>query len=341
MTRERFDRSKYRESVKRETDESYEKRELGDSYKYFKTDIDIPLLKLGPTKDDPHSIDIIPFVVGDNYPMCPVKKKFLKKKGDIAYYLDVFVHKQVGLNKEEFVCLARSYGKKCPICEEFQRRNDNDEPYDDIKHLIPSRRNVYNVVCFDSEKETEKGIQVYEVSHYYMEKELQIRAKRKNVYYADPDIGKRVVFDIKNDTMKTIEGHDFEDRDYKISDAALQDAFCLDELVYPATYAEIYESYFGEPFEESSSLPDRGGSGSRYTQREEIKDETKKEEDIPQSVENKCSQGYVKGADFDTVEACKKECKDDEYFACKDAKEQLDKEEKDREEAKQSTRRRR
>ena len=55
----RVDRSKYREQVKSRTEESYDRREGGDSYKFFKTDIDIPFAKLGPTKEDPHVIDII------------------------------------------------------------------------------------------------------------------------------------------------------------------------------------------------------------------------------------------------------------------------------------------
>lgn len=199
--------------------------------------------------EDEHFINIIPYVAGKLNPNV--------KEGKPAYNLDIYVHQKVGINEDSYVCLARSFGKKCPICDEqneLRKQDDYDEKY--VKSLTPKRRVVYNIEVLDSEKETKKGIQLWEVSHWLFEKELAELAKKPKgggfVLFADPDEGKTICFRKKGSgpTSTEYKAFQFMDRDEPITDAVLDAAMCLDELIHIPTYEEVKNAFYGTETEE-------------------------------------------------------------------------------------------
>ena len=93
-----------------------------------------------PTKGT-NRIDIIPYTVSsDNHPQGI-------KQGFEDYVLDLWVHRRIGPTEDSFVCLKRTYGKPCPICEEMAILMQEDKPNKKmIQSLKPSRRDRKSVV---------------------------------------------------------------------------------------------------------------------------------------------------------------------------------------------------
>jgi len=130
-----------------------------------------------------------------------------------------------------------------------------------VKSLNTSRRTIYNIIVYDTEKEEDKGVQVWEVAHWFMERHLTPLAKDPRTAellpFTDPDEGKSIAFERQGSgqTGTSYLGHKFVDREYVIPDEILDSVYCLDELVQQTSYEELYEAYWGEPVEGSSSKP--------------------------------------------------------------------------------------
>lgn len=235
--------------------ESHER--IGDSGKFgnfFKKDENIRLWKCN---EGEHQIDIIPFEVGDNY---PTENYPNLRPRDLVYWLDLWVHYKVGPNENSVVCPASNYGLACPICEHVNDLRRAEDPDDDlIMEHKSKRRSIYNIVCMDSDAEEDKGIQIWDVSHRYMEKHIAKRAKKPReggfVAFAHPDEGKQVFFERTGMGMTSTDysNHQFLDRDYKISDETLDQAHQLDMIINILSYDELYYAFWGKESEEGKT----------------------------------------------------------------------------------------
>lgn len=259
----RNDRRAMREELAKRTQESHERKDGDVFLKYFLSDSDLPMWKCGVTKDDPHIIDIIPFLAGPNFPTG--SSKYQIKPGTPVYVLDLYVHQNIGPGEAWIVCPAKNYGKPCPVCEDIERRKRKGEEWDDYSDIAPKRRCVYNVICYDNKKEEDKGIQIWEVSHRYSEKAFQALAKNARtgdvISFCSPDKdGKSISFEVSDDDFRTIGGHKFLDRDYEITDDVLDQAYILDEQIALLTYKEIENLYFGEDEKPEPETRSRGRS---------------------------------------------------------------------------------
>ena len=217
------------DELQKRTAESYARKdEYGTSFTYFRKDLkDVVFWK---PKEGIHIFDIIPSFCGPNWPMD--NHGIRLPEGSPVYVLDILIHQNVGPNDAQFVCLARNYGQKCPICEhqiELKREIDYDQ--DLIKGLYPKRRNVYNIVCYDNQEEEDKGIQVLEIAHFFMEAKLiplAMEARTKALIpFPHYEKGKTIQFEARKKTYTIGEravqgleyiGHKFLDRNYDICD---------------------------------------------------------------------------------------------------------------------------
>ncbi len=212
-----------------------------------------------PDKND-HIIDIIPFVAGKNHPNVTA--------GELAYVVDMWVHRNVGSMQEQYVCPAKNYKMPCPICEYISKERLPKPEWD--KHRA-YRRTAYLIWVRDEGDEQAKGIQIFEVSHFFFEKEIDDRAKKKRgggyVVFADPDDGKSISFSVKSSgsyidaggtKRESIDfvGHQFEDRDDPIPDEILDTSFCLDDAILTKPdYDEMSKSFHGGDTEKEEELP--------------------------------------------------------------------------------------
>lgn len=329
----KYDMNKWGEGLKKRTEESNERKE-GDTFlKFFRDDKDIPFVKFGATKDEPHIIDIIPFEAGNNMP-----KPMRVPEGDPAYYLDVHVHQNIGAGNAHIVCPQKNYNKPCPICEYINRMvKEKGWEYEQYRDIAAKRRSVYNVVNVTNAKEEKKGVQVWETSHKYGEKAIQSAATRPRgggvIPFADPrkDVGQSISFNVDSDEYKTVSGHKLEPRDYDIEEKYLDDAFQLDQIIVVFDYDKIKEIFDSASEEESES---KGKEESRTSDNEESprgRDRGKVEKDIPRNdpPEDECPEGLNFGEDIDSSDACA-DCKN--YDACADKEKEIkEQKRKDRE----------
>jgi len=340
-----INRKAMREKLIKRTQESYERKDGGISTKYFNAESDLPFWKCEITKDEPHLIDIIPFYAGSNFPQ--IDKRNPVEKDDEVYVLDLFTHTNVGPAKEMIVCPTKNYGQPCPICDEIDRRiNEDNAEWEDYKELAPKRRCAYNIICYDSDKQEKKGIQIWEVSHKYSEKILTALAKNSAargggvIAYCDPskDVGQTISFEVANDTYRTISGHKLLPRNYDISDKIIESTFSLDDHIVLLSYEQIKEKAFrSKPEDEAEEKPERGGRRGRVEESEEeekptrgrrgrgeeddIDDEKlmrKKREEEKEKLE--CVAGGEFGVDFDQYKNCD-DC--DIFDECKEESESL------------------
>jgi hypothetical protein len=249
-----------------------------------------------------HLIDILPYLAGKNAPFVQGAKTL---EGSPAYLVDVYVHRGVGVNEDQYICMARSYNKPCYICEQ---RNNTDLSTEEIEALRPKRRTVYAIWDRDAEG---KGVQVWEVAHWYMEKKLQARAKRPRgggyVNYSHPKRGKSISFSITaKGEFKEYDGHDFVDRDDEIPEEILEKVPPLDELLHLPSYEEVKVAYLctardeEEEIDEQEEFEEESGADNLISEKEEIKKEKVEKE----AKEKVCPIGAVFGKDFDEYEDC-------------------------------------
>ncbi len=279
-------------------------RKEGMDKSFFREDLPKEILFWKCDEKD-HLIDIIPYFAGANDPVTP--------EGEETYVLEVYVHRDAGVMDGSIICLAETFGRPCPICEDRKKRQMAGEDDDVVKSLTPSRfpRSIYNILCWDSTTEEEKGVQVWHTSNYLMEQHLlelakvPVRKGRKGVEpflaFMDPEEGKSVAFTRKGKKENTkYIGHRFADRDYTIPAEVLEQAYCLDELIHIPTYDELYVAYYGPDMEEEEEgisrkkrirKPLKGKKGVRAEveeeeelEEEEVEEESEEEEEHKKKV---------------------------------------------------------
>ncbi len=291
-----------------------------------------------------HLIDIIPFLAGDNHPTV--------EEGEPAYNLRVKVHFGLGPSEDKsFVCLLETFNQPCPVCEHRVALRNDGADEDVWKSLFPKRRAIYNILCYDTSREEDKGIQIWEVAEFYMQKHLDTLVKGSRrpgretttlIPFTDPDEGHSIAFTInppktRNDFAEYI-GHRFEPRDdYAIDDEYLEDALTLDELIVIPTYDEVYEEYFGEPSDEGDDQEDEEEYDDEEVEEEEVEEE-EEEYDNDEAEVDVCPGGGDFGVDTNDLDECD-ECEVwEECLAEQQAKKKAKRRKASRKPAKKSTR---
>ncbi len=214
-------------------------------------------------KKGEHLIDILPFFAGDKHPRVD--------KGDLCYNVDYYVHRFVGPNGITVACNKRNFNKPCYICEWIRRSKLSKEEF---RQVAPKRRCAYLVWVHDSPEEEDKGIQVFDVAHYFIEENLDSISKNPKkpdgaIVFSDPDNGKSLAFEIvpsgsykrsdgtSGEAFKYI-GHRFCDRDEPIPDALLDSVMSmnlkLDRIMdMKPDYNWVKKNFLGE--EEGNTAP--------------------------------------------------------------------------------------
>ncbi len=237
--------SKFREKAKnadeqleQRSKEAYNKRGDSGKFRSFLSD-DMPLTKWSPESGD-HVIDVIPYLAGDKHPD--------QKSDTVCDRLDVYAHRGVGPTEDWVLCPARNYGKPCPICEHQDVMRKNGEDEDDIREIGPKRRVLYQIICLNTRKDEDAGVQLWEVSHWLFDKQLSALSRKKNILFASIDHGHTIEF-TKDGKGKGTEYSalyfDQEERE-PLDDEILDQTVSIDDYLELKTYEEIEDLFFGE-----------------------------------------------------------------------------------------------
>lgn len=214
--------------------------------------------------EGPHELDIIPYFAGPNDPAT--------QEGGFTYVLEVFEHRDVGgIEGQSFICMMKTYGKPCPICQHRQTLIQEGADDDLIKALRTSRypRSIYNVVVYDTEQTQAKGVQIFHTSHYLMEQYLikLAESSRREIeagappfkFFADPEEGYSIKFERTGKGVNTrYMAHSLLSRNYQIVQQTLDLALPLDTLIYIPEFDEVYAAYWGTdetPTDAASAAP--------------------------------------------------------------------------------------
>lgn len=241
-----FDRNKFRQGLAESAKQSSESVNDRGSFKsYVKKGKRNRFTKI---PEGTFVFDIIPYVVENDFG--DVSQRF--KAGSLQHNIDLWVHQNVGVNNDQVVCLAKTFGKPCPICEEKTLREARGATPDELKVFNPKRRCVYNIWIHDASRTEEaKGVQILEIAHFTLEKNLIDIAKNPitgaMTLFADPDVGKHICFSRKGTGMNntSYSGHQLIDRQMPIPDAILEQAEDLTTLIDIPTYEQVFKKFHG------------------------------------------------------------------------------------------------
>lgn len=218
---------------------------VGRYTSFLKYDCQAPVWYCSPAE---HLIDILPYFAGNNVPISRYVRN--APKGELEYRCELFIHRNVGLDNAMVVCPNRSYERPCPICEQVSYLLKNGLEYEDeaVKSIIAKKQVIYNIMCYDTPEEENKGIQVWPIAHWNSEKNLDAISRKSTrggaICFSDLEVGKSVAFVREGSDMTTrYGGYRFVDRDYTYPDDLLEKTYVLDELFEVYSYEKIKEMF--------------------------------------------------------------------------------------------------
>lgn len=196
-----------------------------------------------------HLIDIIPWEAGPDMPL-DQHSNVVTNEGDLDYFLNIWVHQNIGSMKQPYVCPYQNFGEDCPICEYLSERR---LPKDEWDALRPKERTIYLIWSHDTREEEKKGIQIWEVASFFMQQKLDKIAKLPRgggvIDFSNYDTGKSISFERegKGGSNTAYDGHAFIEREMEIPDKILDQTFSLDQVVeMRPSYDEIAKAFKGQ-----------------------------------------------------------------------------------------------
>jgi hypothetical protein len=271
-------------------------------------------VKFYKPKEGVNKLNIIPYEIKSE--LHPLVKAGKRKVGDLSYVMDIWVHQRVGPGEAAITCPSKNYGKACPLCEAADKAY-KDGDAEAAKAFKAKRRVYYNV---EDVVDPDEGVQVFDVSHFYFEKELIGAAKRKGeegaiVRFADPDmkIGKVIkCYGEKEkqggfDVMK-FKDFEFVDRKVDSVDDLIDDAVSFDELLTINSYDEIIAIMTGVDDDEDGGPPPKTEEDEAPARKPKHSAEEPRMKEVEDDKPKCPVKGGTFGADNDKFEECE-DCK--------------------------------
>lgn len=184
-----------------------------------------------------HVIDVIPFYAGKQHPQ--------KEEGELFYKVDFYSHQRIGAMNDFFVCQALTWKVPDPMCTYMKANYIEDKK--EYRAVKPSRRCAYLVWVHDNDDQRAKGIQIFEVAHWFFEKNVAGVARKPRgggyVDWTNHDHGRHVYFTIavsgsyedtsgtKRDSLAYDAFQLIQRETPQIPDHILAQSFALDEVI--------------------------------------------------------------------------------------------------------------
>jgi hypothetical protein len=278
-----------------------------------------------------NSIDIVPYYISsENHPEIDNGMEI----GDEDYYLNYSIHRNIGTDNKTFICLSKTYNKKCPICEERERifREKDGKSEEEIKvigrALKAKERVLFNVI--DKNDDADNNIKLYDVSPYVFSTDMLKAFKRAQKegparYIADIEEGPTITFIAEEEKADGFVYYkattfEFKDREEVYSEEIIDSAYPLDEFLVVHTYKEIEAALFGydndqedEEYdnEEDMEYPEED---LEYEEEEEVVEEEqpqrpkRKKKVVEEEEKVDCPAHLDFGMDYDATDETCKEC---------------------------------
>jgi len=213
-------------------------------------------------------VDIIMAQAGEKHPMVVAGRI---KPDAMVHICWVYIHRNLGAGQGWYICPARTYGKRCPACEERSRIMANAtltddqvkkacEPFNTGKHPM----GIYNVIQHTNPQyiNWSEPVMWWPINNSFMEAILQTKAKSDAVmegtgyinYFwptAGPQGGRHIKFDVsKKGKYDEYLGHTFYPRATPVPPHVLTQARCLSDFLYigdeSIPLARRFDSFYEE-----------------------------------------------------------------------------------------------
>jgi len=190
-------------------------------------------------------VDILPYIVATG------KHPNNVSEGELDYAIEWWQHRSIGVNDDSVICLKKTFGKPCPICEDMEKKIAEGEDQSEINALKPSWKVMYNVIDKNSGKSNiQLFIQSRQLFHKEMLKEMNVQEAvgGEMIYPADIENGYTVLFRANDDTFKGNKFFNFSNfafikRD-KYDYSVIEDTIPLDSILRILSYEEIACMYY-------------------------------------------------------------------------------------------------
>ncbi len=164
----------------------------------------------GSEEGTEHLIDVLPFLAGPNHPDV--------EEGNTAKDVGLYVHKNVGPTKEQFICSRAVFNKPPDMIDQFLSQKFEGTDWDKVKQLKATQQNVYFIWVRDGDVEEKKGVQAMMLPFAWFAEPLAIACKNKKGggirEYADLDDGYHIYFNVfKNKGGMKLSNVALEERD--------------------------------------------------------------------------------------------------------------------------------
>jgi len=245
---------------------------------------------------------------------------------DYSYFLELWVHSYVGINKGSYLCMKKMYGKECVICDEFEQEKarlekeglSNTEVWDAIKILAYKQRMIYHIVYNDKKYILDLPYNTFEK----IWKEALDKKKKRGVdlfpVYLDEDGCTDIEFSYmsKGQTFYDLINYDFPSiQNY--NKKYIEDLVSLEKLLIIPDQQSIKNNLLVSIGDEEEVLEEQVYNDPYKENEEEVLEEpVKKKKKIK---ENECPFETGFGFDWDEYEHCDK-CQDEYakiYEECK------------------------
>jgi hypothetical protein len=207
-----------------------------------------------PPEENSVTFDILGFVVGKDRALLSDVDK------DSVYYkVSYKKHGQVGPEEKHIVCPS-TFGKRCPMEEEFQKQKKSGAEYDDFKALRPSDRDLFLVVHKDK-------LYLWDVPWFWFGKLLDIEIEEHDgddlFWFPEDGLSIRATFETDSFGTKATAVR-FKNRKDDIDEDIIEQAAKIDlaGCVNETTYEEVERLMHGvadEDDDDGDEPEDKGG----------------------------------------------------------------------------------
>lgn len=223
-------------------------------------------------------------------------------------------HFGIGPNQGSYVCNAKTYNTKCPVCEYRANLMKKGGDEEQIKALAPKERQLWNVVDHKAE---DKGVQLWDVSYHLFGKFLdnvinEAEPEEKDQFraYVDPEEGCVIKAtpiakpNGRGGTFNEFSNIQLMPRSKPVNKEWLDAALNLDKLVPPVDYDELKKVFLqtedeaiddeeddkddsdDDDEDEDDKPTTRSGKAKPKVEEEEDDEEEEEEEDDDPSAED-------------------------------------------------------
>lgn len=244
-----------------------------------------------------YTIDILPYVVGKGNPNAD--------EDMLHYERTYYSHRKVGPEEKFVVCPQKTFGKRCPICDDTAKLKKIEAPTKDIEERITEQKPQMRHLWVIRDHADDFKVKVWDTAHYMafgeLLKDFLTNDDRYDEFFSLEN-GKVVKVQMKEGSFKgrnymKPNRIDMEDRRKALPKSILDDVPCLDNCLKEIPYEELYRLFHfrDQEDDEEENVSEDEPAPKKPTRKEDPDEEDEDEEDEDEDQEEEEETGFATG----------------------------------------------